>query len=117
MSRRLTLVGSRGVLRESLTRVSTRRFNLQLLVICAALALLLGAVGVSGVMNYDVTQRTHEICICVALGAQTRGVVKLVVGPGLPPTLIGIVVVALLACYLPARRTIKVDPIIALRRE
>ena len=124
-----------------------------LLGIFAALALVLAAVGVYGVMAYLVTQRTHEIGIRVALGAQPRHVLSLVMGHGARlavigaaagaalalalsrlmstllfgvtptdvPTFVSVIAflmgVALLACYIPARRAMKVDPVIALRHE
>jgi putative ABC transport system permease protein len=133
--------------------VATRRFTLLLLGLFALLALLLGAVGIYGVMAYMVTQRTHEIGIRLALGAQTGDVLKLVVRQGLAPVFAGIALglagafalarviasllfmvsatdpitfislplmltaVALLACWLPARRATKVDPLVAIRRE
>jgi len=133
--------------------VATRRFTLLLLGLFALLALLLGAVGIYGVMAYTVTQRTQEIGIRLALGAQTGDVFKLVVRQGLALVLVGIAIglagafaltrliasllfmvsatdpvtfislplllaaVALLACWLPARRATKVDPLAAIRRE
>jgi putative ABC transport system permease protein len=129
------------------------RFNLLLLVTFALLALVLAAVGIYGVMSYSVTQRTHEIGIRLALGAQPRQIIRLVVGQGLGLVALGLGLgvagaiavtrlmatllfgisatdpmtfalvasilagVALLACYLPARRATKVDPMIALRYE
>ncbi|HET9712136.1 MAG TPA: ABC transporter permease, partial [Pyrinomonadaceae bacterium] len=133
--------------------VAGQRFNTSLLGIFAAVALLLAMIGVFGVINYSVAQRTHELGIRIALGAQRRDVFKLVVGQGLLLALVGVGVgaagavalkrriagllygvsptdgptfvvvsllvtaVAFLACYLPARRATRVDPLIALRYE
>lgn len=133
--------------------VSGRRFNMTLLIIFAGLALILAAVGVYGVMNYSVTLRRRELGIRLALGAQKKDVLRLVLGQGLILTLTGVgvgvmvaygltrlmesllygisatdfltfmtvssvlLVVGLLASYLPARRATKVDPMIALRSE
>ena len=133
--------------------VAGQRFNTLLLGIFAAVALLLAMIGVFGVINYSVAQRTHEIGIRLALGAQRRDVFKLVVGQGLTLAVVGVVlgaagalavtrlitgllygvsptdgptfvivalmvtVVAFLACYLPARRATRVDPLVALRYE
>lgn len=133
--------------------VSQRRFNLLLLATFAGLALLLASIGIYGVMSFLVTQRSHEIGIRMALGAQMSDVLRLVVRDGMTLTLIGIAVglagsfaltrlmksllfevtpndaatlvavsgllifTALLACYLPARRATKVDPLVALRYE
>jgi putative ABC transport system permease protein len=133
--------------------LSRPRFNMILLGFFALLAALLAGIGIYGVMAYSVTQRTNEIGIRIALGAQKRDVLKLIISRGLKLALIGIglgsagaflltrvmtgllfgvsptdpltfisigalvLVVALSACYLPARRATKVDPLIALRYE
>jgi len=121
--------------------------------VLGALALLLASSGLYGVMSFIVNQRTHEIGIRVALGAQNADVIRLILKRGMKLTVIGIVfgllgamaisrlltvvlidlspfdplafggvamflsIVALSACYLPARRAIKIDPLQALRRE
>ena len=130
-----------------------RRFIMVLLGFFAALALLLAGVGIYGVMAYSVSQRTHEIGIRMALGAQQSEILRRVIGQGLVPVLLGmgaglagavglsrflssllfqvqptdsvtfavvplgLFVVALLACFIPARRAAKVDPMVALRYE
>ena len=133
--------------------LSPQRFNLVLLGIFAVVALVLAAVGIYGVIAYSVTQRTHEIGVRVAVGAQPRHVIELVLGESgrlvAAGTLIGLagaviltrfmasmlfgvtardpitfiavavllVAVALVASYIPARRALRVDPMIALRHE
>jgi putative ABC transport system permease protein len=139
-----------GLLAKSLAR---SRFNTTLLTIFAGVALVMAAVGIYGVMSYSVQQRTHEIGVRMALGAQERDVLKLVVRQGVILALIGVAagliaslgltrlivsllfettatdtttfavvavglfLITLLACYVPARRATKVDPLVALRYE
>jgi putative ABC transport system permease protein len=143
---------------QSLTQVlaesfAPQRFRTTLLSLFALVAVLLAGLGIYGVMNYSVSQRTREIGIRVALGAETRDVLRLVLRQGLTLALLGVALgvaaslaltrlmktllfgvsttdpltfgsvalllafVALLACWIPARRATKVDPMIALRCE
>ena len=129
------------------------RFYMELLGIFAGVAVLLAAVGIYGVMSYSVSERTHEIGIRMALGAERSDVLGLIARLWLKLTLIGVAIgvalalgvarlissflfgvkptdpltyaavavglsaIALLACYIPARRAMKVDPLVALRYE
>jgi putative ABC transport system permease protein len=133
--------------------VAERRFQMLLLGIFAGAALALAGVGIYGVISYAVTERTREIGIRLALGAQAGDVLRLIIGQGIKLISIGVAigllasfgltrlmknllydvtatdpttflliplllaVVALLACYIPARRATKVDPLLALRHE
>jgi predicted permease len=133
--------------------LAARRFAMILLIVFAVIALLLSNIGIYGVISYIAGQRTHEIGIRMALGAQRFEVLKIVLGQGARFALIGIALglaaaagltrlmtsilygvsstdpltfvgvaavltlVALLACYIPARRAMRVDPMVALRYE
>ncbi len=133
--------------------LAERRFTLLVLIIFAAAALLLAAVGIYGVMSYAVTRRTHELGIRTTLGATRGEIVALVLRQGMklagaglaagliaaialtrfmsallygvrpadPATLAAVTLllggIALLACYIPARRATRVDPSVALRCE
>jgi len=130
---------------------AARRLSMMLLGVFAALALVLACVGIYGVISYLVGQRTHEIGVRMALGAQQNDVLRLIIGHGARMALVGVavgivaamgltrlmanqlfgvsphdpitfvgvagllIIVAVAACYIPARRAMRVDPIIALR--
>jgi ABC-type antimicrobial peptide transport system permease subunit len=140
---------------DQVVEESTARedFNMKLLTVFAAIALLLAGVGIYGIMAYSVEQRTQEIGIRMALGAEPGSVQKMIVMQGMLLALIGVVigvagslaltrlmssllygvkpwdpvtfavtaalltVVALFACFFPARRASRVDPMVALRYE
>ena len=136
--------------------MASQRYPMILLGAFAGLALMLASVGIYGVISYSVARRVHEIGIRIALGAERRDVLRMVIGQGLRLALIGLAIgnvtasilarllssysqllygvgvndpltfiivslvltgVAVLACYIPARRATRVDPLVALRNE
>jgi putative ABC transport system permease protein len=133
------------------TAVATRRLSTMIFGVFAAVAILIAAVGLYGVVSQSVTERTHEIGVRVALGAERRRILRLFIGQGLTIAVVGtfagiagaiglsrwlrelvfgveatdpltlsavgilLLFVAMLACYVPARRATKVDPLAALR--
>src|SRR5271155_277320 len=135
------------------TSLSQRRFSMEVVGLFALTALLLAGLGIYGVISYIVSERTHEIGIRLALGAQSRSILSMVLRQGLalaiagaaiglvcalivshlmagalygvrptdPLTFAGVALlllgVALLACYIPARRALRIDPLVALRYE
>jgi predicted permease len=135
------------------TSIQRQNFNMLLLTIFGAIALVLAAIGIYGLMSYSVEQDTRDIGVRLALGAERAAILRMVVGRGMTLTLIGVAAglaaafaasrllagmlygvkpndpatygavaaalaaIALAACYLPARRATRVDPIIALRAE
>jgi putative ABC transport system permease protein len=133
--------------------IARQNFNMVLLTIFGAIALLLAAIGIYGLMSYSVAQSTHDIGVRVALGADRRDILSLVVARGMKLAGVGLVIgvagafaasrllaqllfgvkptdpltyalvtaalalIAFLACYVPARRAMRVEPMIALRAE
>jgi putative ABC transport system permease protein len=133
--------------------LATQRFMMMVVIVFATLAVALASVGIYGLIAFSVSQRTHEIGIRMALGANAGAVLKMVLHQGarlaalgaflgIAVTLavqrvlvsvlfgvqatdwrtitlacLGLFVVALAACYIPARRATKVDPMVALRYE
>jgi putative ABC transport system permease protein len=149
----LPVFGARMLNETVAASLAERRFSMEMIGLFAVTALLLAGLGTYGVISYMVIERTREIGIRLALGAERRTVVRMVLRQGLgliftgaavglvcalvvsramggvlygvkptdPVTFVAVaavlVTVALVACYVPAQRAIRIDPMIALRRE
>ena len=153
MSSEQVVFGAQTMNEVIASSIARRRFSMILLGIFAGLALLLASIGIYGVVSYLAGQRTHEIGVRMAMGAQRKDVMRLVLSQGLKMALLGVAMglaaalaltrlmadmlygvdasdpltfaglaviltlVSIAACYIPARRAVKVDPIVALRYE
>ena len=153
MDQTLPVFGAQTLTQTLSDSLAQRRFSMEMIAAFAATALLLSGIGIYGVISFMVTERTQEIGIRLALGAQRQDILAIVLGQGLrlviagaaagligaviiaelmatllygvrptdPLTFVGVAFVflgvALLACYLPARRAMRVNPMIALRYE
>ncbi len=149
----LPVFGARTLHETVAASLAERRFAMEMISLFAMTALLLAGLGIYGVISFMVGERTHEIGIRVALGAERRTILRMVLWQGLglamtggavglacalivsrlmagllygvrptdPPTFAGVALAllagALLACYLPARRAVRIDPMTALRSE
>jgi putative ABC transport system permease protein len=149
----LPLYGLQTLAQQKNGSLHTERLAAALLTLFGLLALVLTAIGLYGVLSFSVTARTREIGIRLSQGAQSRDLLKLVVGQGMALTFVGLVIgvgaslaltrlierllfgvsetdpltfvlvplllasVALLACWVPARRAARLDPLVALRHQ
>jgi predicted permease len=149
----LPLSGAQTLNETVSASLAERRFSMEMIALFALTALLLAGLGIYGVISYMVSERTHEIGIRMALGADRKNILRMILRQGLglaiagaavgligalivshlmasllygvaptdPLTFAAVVLlligVALLACYIPARRALRVDPLIALRHE
>lgn len=153
LNHELVAYDSESMERVVLDSIASKRFTMKLLAVFAGLALLLASVGIYGVLSYLVGQRTRDIGIRIALGAERRDILRMILADGAWMTLIGIGIgigaalgltqlmsgilfgvkptdavtfffvvlalclIAMIACYVPARRAMKIDPLLALRDE
>ncbi|HEX4232616.1 MAG TPA: ABC transporter permease [Bryobacteraceae bacterium] len=153
LNHEVVVYGNQSMERVVLDSIANKRFTMKLLAVFAGLALLLASIGIYGVLSYLVGQRTRDIGIRIALGAERRDVLRMILTDGAWMTLVGVGIgiaaalsltqlmsgmlfgvrptdvvtfifvvltlcfIAMIACYVPARRAMKIDPLIALRDE